>query len=133
MAISPFYQLKLVVLFMFEGLCIMKLMIIYGIIVLTVSIPFLAIAVLLMLGKANLIHSYHQENVKDEDKKKISLLIGIALLIASLGMMTSSIMALILKESISPYIYLAILGASLLISIVFILIVIKKYNGKIFS
>ena len=111
----------------------MKLMIIYGIIVLTVSIPFLAIAVLVMLGKANLIHSYHQENVKDKDKKKFSLLIGIALLIASLGMMVSSIMALILKESVNPYIYLVILGVSLLISIVFILIVIKKYNGKIFS
>ena len=111
----------------------MKLMIIYGIIVFAVSIPFLAIAVLVMLGKANLIHSYHQENVKDQDKKKFSLLIGIALLIASLGMMVSSIMALVLKESISPYIYLVILGVSLLISIVFILIVIKKYNGKIFS
>ena len=108
-------------------------MIVYGIVVLLVSVPFLFISLLVMLGKVNLIHSYHQENVKEEDKKIFSCLIGLALLIGAIGMMASSILALILKESINPYIYLVILGASLVISITMSLLVIKKYNGKIFS
>ena len=108
-------------------------MIAYGIILTIASTIICVLSVCLCFGKIGLLHSYHRENVKEEDKKALSLSTGLSLLFGGLGMMTSGLLALIFRESISTYIILGILFVSLFISIILLFIFIKKYNGKIFS
>ena len=108
-------------------------MIAFGIIMLVVGIAMSILSILICLGNTNLIHSYHRNNVKEEDKKKYAISMGLSLLIGGLGITTSGILALIFEETINSYIYLIILFSSIFVSIIFLFIFIIKYNGKIFG
>lgn len=108
-------------------------MIAYGIILIVVGIVLCILSVCLYTGDIELLHSYHRENVKEEDRKALGISTGLSLLVGGLGAILSGLLALIFRENINSYIVLAILFGSLLISIVLLFIFIKKYNGKIIS
>ena len=108
-------------------------MIAYGIIVLIVVIILCVLSVCLCFWKIWLLHSYHRENVKEEDRKALGISTGLSLLVGGLGALLSGLLTLIFRENINSYLVLAILFGSLLISIVLLFIFIKKYNGKIIS
>ena len=108
-------------------------MIIYGLILLLVGILFLILSILLCLGKIELLHEYHRENIKDNDKKTFGLLTGLSLMISSFGFITSGLLSLVLGEKANPNFTTIFFCAHLFVSIVLLLIFIKKYNGKIIS
>lgn len=108
-------------------------MIAYGIITIVVGMVLCVLSVCLYSGNIELLHSYHRENVKEEDKKALGISTGLSLLVAGLGTLLSGLLALLFRENINSYIVLAILFGSLFLSIVLLFIFIKKYNGKIIS
>ena len=108
-------------------------MIAYGIITIVVGMALCVLSVCLYAGDIELLHSYHRENVKEEDRKALGISTGLSLLVGGLGTTTSGLLALIFRENINSYIVLAILFGSLFVSIVLLFIFIKKYNGKIIS
>ncbi|MBR4237386.1 hypothetical protein IKQ02_03005 [bacterium] len=108
-------------------------MIAYGIITIVVGMVLCVLSVCLYNGNIELLHSYHRENVKEEDRKALGISTGLSLLVAGLGTLLSGLSALLFRENINSYIVLSILFGSLFLSIVLLFIFIKKYNGKIIS
>ena len=108
-------------------------MIAYGIITIVVGMVLCILSVCLYSGNIELLHSYHRENVKEEDKRALGFSTGLSLFVGGLGTIVSGLLALLFRENINSYIILAILFGSLLTSIVLLFIFIKKYNGKIIS
>ena len=106
-------------------------MIAFGIILSTVGITLSILSIFICFGKINLLHDYHRNNIKEEDIKSFSISTGLSLLIGGVGLTTTGVLALILKDSISVIVYDALLFGSILISFILALIFIKKYNGKI--
>ena len=106
-------------------------MIATGIVVLVVGVAISVLSLLICIGKTNLIHSYHRENVKEEDKKKYAISLGLSLLIGGIGLITYGILVIIFKDTINQAIYLTVMLGSIFISIILALILNKKYNGKI--
>lgn len=104
-----------------------------GIIIIVSGVALLVMSILMMLGKISLLHSYHYENVKEEDKKKFGLLTGLSLSLGSLGLIASGILDLIFLDNLSLTLFLLTMFIPLGISIILVLIVVKKYNGSIMS
>lgn len=80
--------------------------------------------------KINLIHDYHVQNVKEEDKNNYLSLIGISLIIIGISIICMGILLIILTNKKLAFIPLV---GGLLIGIIIIIIAQKKYNGGIFS
>ena len=106
-------------------------MIIVGIIIIVSGLALLIISILMMFGKVNLLHSYHRENVKEEDKKMFGITTGLSLSIGALGIIASGILDLIYLDNLSILAFLLTMFIPLGISIILVLIFIKKYNGSI--
>ena len=106
-------------------------MLAFGIILLTTGVLLMTVSVLLCCGFISLLHEYHRNNVKEEDRKRFGLSIGMSLMIGALGLVaTGTISIVTLNESliISLIIIFTVL---LIISTVLSLIFVKKYNKKI--
>ncbi len=108
-------------------------MILYGVIVLIAGVAMLVLSILLCLGRINLLHDYHQNNVKEENKKKFALSMGISLMIGSMGMISSGLISIIVNNESIFLVSILLLLIPLLISIILLFIFIKKYNGQIFG
>ena len=106
-------------------------MIAFGVIAIIVGVGILTLSIFIMLGKINLLHSYHRENVKEEDRKKFGLLTGASLSIGGLGILASGILDLICLDKLPLLTYNLVMFVPLGISIILVLIFIKKYNGTI--
>ena len=106
-------------------------MVLVGIIIIVVGIGLLTISIFMMFGKVNLLHSYHRVNVKDEDKKMFGITTGLSLSIGALGILASGILDLIYLENLNMLAFTLTMFIPLGISIILILIFIKKYNGSI--
>ena len=108
-------------------------MIAYGIITVIVGISLLVMSVLLILGHVNLLQDYHRNNVKKEDEKKLGKTSGISLLLGSLGAISSGISAFFWTEDME-FIYLFLIFIiPFTVSVILMVIFIKKYNGKFIS
>ena len=105
-------------------------MLLYGIIVLLAGLAMLVVSILICLGHTNLIHEYHQNNVKEEDKKKFGLSMGLSLSLGSLGMITSSLIALLSNDESLFVVTILILLIPLFLSIILLFIFTIKFNGK---
>ena len=104
-----------------------------GIIIIVSGVALLVMSILMMYGKISLLHSYHYENVKEEDKKIFGLLTGLSLSLGALGLIAAGILDLIFLDNLSLTLFLLTMFIPLGISIILVLIVIKKYNGSIMS
>ena len=100
---------------------------------LVIGAVLLIISILLALGHIGLLHDYHKNNVKDEQKKKYCLFLGLSLSLGSLGMIASGIYALINITETSILNAALICIVPLFVSIVLTLIIIKIFNKKIFG
>ena len=108
-------------------------MIVYGIILLLTGLALFVIAILLIFGHINLLHDYHRNDVKKEDERKLGKSSGLSLLLGALGAISSGISAFFWTEDMK-FIYLFLIFIiPFTISVILMLLFIKKYNGKIIS
>jgi len=105
-------------------------MVAYGIIFIITGLLLLVISILLILGHIKLLHDYHRNNVKKEDKKKLGRASGISLLLGSVGAIISGISALIWQENIKFIFLFLIFIIPFIISVFLMIVFIRKYNGK---
>lgn len=106
-------------------------MVAFGVIAIIVGAGILTLSIFIILGKINLLHSYHRENVKEEDKKIFALLTGISISIGGIGILVSGILDIIYLDKLPLLTYNLVTFIPLGISIILVLIFIKKYNGSI--
>lgn len=105
-------------------------MLVFSIIVLIAGVALLVLSILLCLGFINLLHDYHRNNVAPKNKKKLGLSVGLSLLFASLGFISSALVSIFLNSESLIYLPLILLFVPLAISIISCVIFIKKYNGS---
>ena len=106
-------------------------MITLGIILVLVGLLLLVFSFLIARGHLSLIHDYHWDNVKEEDKKIFGISVGISLSIFGLGLLAGGILAFILGDNYPIGLLLAIEFGSMFVSVSALCVVIKKYNGHI--
>ncbi len=108
-------------------------MLIFGIIIIIVGIFLLAFSLAFFLGFTGLLHDYHYNNVKKEDKRKFTTLMGVAFLPGGVGQIVVGVLAIVMKDNAPNKILISIQIGALLLTAILSLIIIKKYNGKIFG
>ena len=99
-----------------------------------VGITCLIIGILNRKGNISMLHSYHINNISEENVLPFGKRIGIGMIIVSISLIIYGglfIPAELTKESIYLTIGNAILFVGLLIGLVICLFAIKKYNKKI--
>ena len=106
-----------------------------GIFAIVIGLVFIVIAIMNFKGNIKMMHSYHIKNVKEEDVKPFGRLIGIAMLIVALAIITlGSLMipATLLEDemyiTVSYFISIPLFVIGLGIAI----FAVKKYNKTIF-
>ncbi|MEG2084767.1 MAG: DUF3784 domain-containing protein [Clostridia bacterium] len=106
-------------------------MILPGVIIMgLMALLFLTLGLLLIIGhNITLIHSYHWQNVKEENKKTYTTQMGIGLLIFSITQLIGSLINLFTKTNWGWVSF----GVGMLIGFIFLYCVQKKYNGGMFS
>ena len=103
-------------------------MIVYFIFMLIMAVVFAVLGILLYKGKTNLIHDYHQTRIAEEDKANYGKEFSVGIFVIAAGMLLSGIAALLGTIKVAT----GSLAAGLVIGIVIIGKVQKKYNGGIF-
>ena len=73
-------------------------MTIFGISVIIAGAIFLVIAILICCGLISILHDYHTMNVKEENRKKMGLSIGLSMLVGTLGMISSGIVSIVTND-----------------------------------
>lgn len=101
-------------------------MIIYSLIMFAYAIAVIIVGILVYKGKTDLIHDYHQTNVKD--KTAYGKAMGKALLGISVPLIAVGIIALFTESAWVTVLLLA----GLAIAFIPIIAVQKKYNGSVF-
>ena len=105
-------------------------MLLYSVIMFLVGILFAVIGIAIYKGKTELIHDYHQEKVTD--KAAYGKDFGKAMLVVSAGMLLSGTISLFGDSEAVAKVSLAVLFIGIIVGIVCIVIVQKKYNNGIF-
>ena len=105
-------------------------MIVYSIIMFLTAILFGGISIAIYRGKTGLIHDYHQTKVVN--KSDYGKAFGKALFVISVSLLLSGITGLFGDKDITALISVAVLIIGLIIGIVCIIAVQKKYNNGIF-
>lgn len=100
-------------------------MIAYAIIVFLIAVLFGVFAVLIYKGKTELIHDYHQTKVTD--KAAYGKAFGKAMAVIAVAMLLSAVVAFF-----AMWCAVVILFAGLIVGIMAIVRVQKKYNGGVF-
>ena len=108
-------------------------MVVFGICTLIAAAILLVISVLLCCGFTNILHDYHTTNVKEEDRKKMGLSIGLSMLIGALGMISSGIVSIVTNDESIIILPIMLLIVPLVLSIILSLVFVKKYNRAIFG
>jgi len=105
-------------------------MVLGAIVFLAVGLLFLVLAYLLYRGKTDLIHSYHQTRVKD--KKAYGRAYAKAMGVMAFSMLTGGVLSFFVGEGAMSALIPAIVSAGLVIGLVMIVIIQKKYNQGLF-
>lgn len=100
----------------------------YFIIMLVLATVFAVLGAMIYKGKTNLIHDYHQTKIAEEDKEAYGKAFSNGIFTIAAGMLLSGIAELLNASKIS----VVILIAGIVIGIVIISKVQKKYNGGMF-
>ena len=108
-------------------------MLIYTIITLAISIPFVWLGIRINRGDLNLIHDYHQKKVKEEEKAAHGRAFSKGMFGMAASMILSGLVAMSgeFKSFVIASLVVLLLGFA--ISIAVLLRVQKKYNGGVFS
>ena len=88
-----------------------------------------------MTGNISLLHSYHRNNVREEDKKPMGRIVGAALILVGLAILAFGILLLLAERKALPIlttIGTGILIGGICIGLPIMLFAIKKYNKSIF-
>ena len=105
-------------------------MILYSIIMFVVAALFFGMGIAIYKGKTDLIHDYHQTKVTD--RAAYGKAFGKAMLVISATMLISGIVGLLGESQAVAIASVAVLGGGLVIGIICIIVVQKKYNNGIF-
>ena len=101
-----------------------------------VSIACVIIGIMNTKGNISMLHSYHINNIKDEDKLPCGKLVGLGMIIVGFAIFIYGC-AFIASELAKDSIYLTVgnivLVVCLTIGLFIMLYAIKKYNKKIFG
>ena len=105
-----------------------------GILTIIIGIVCIIIGIINKKGNISMLHSYHINNIKEEDKKPFSKLIGTGMIIVGITLVIYGalmIPSIVLENDMYNNIgnIVAIIG--MLIGLVICLYAIKKYNKKI--
>ena len=103
-------------------------MIAYSIILFVVAVPFLALGIAVYKGNTELIHDYHQKNVKESQRAEYGRAFSKGLFVICATLLISGVAALFGKEGAS----LIVLFAGLIVSFAVLVRVQKRYNGGLF-
>lgn len=99
-----------------------------------IGIVFIVIGILNIKGNVSMLHSYHINNISEEDKKPFGKLVGIGMIVIAVSLIIAGalfIPAEITKESIYTTASNTVLFAGLIGGCGICLYAIKKYNKKI--
>ena len=105
-------------------------MVLYSIIMFLTAIPMIIISVAIYRGKTDLIHDYHQTKVTD--KTAYGKAFGKAMFAVSMALLLSGMISLFGDSERIAKIAVAVLFVGLIIGIVWIVVVQKKYNKGVF-
>ena len=105
-------------------------MVLYSIIMFLAAVPMIKISIAVYQGKTSLIHDYHQTKVTD--KVAYGKAFGKAMLVVSASLLLSGVVGLFGSSEIFAKISVGVLFMGLIIGIICIIIVQKKYNNGIF-
>ena len=108
-------------------------MLIYTIITLAVSIPFVWLGIRINRGDLYLIHDYHQKNVKEEEKTAYGKAFSKGMFGMAASMILSGVVAMFGESKSFMIASLVVLLLGFAFSIAVLLRVQKKYNGGVFS
>lgn len=101
-----------------------------------VGIVCFIIGILNMKGNIKMLHSYHINNITEEDRIPFGRLVGFGMIVIGVSIITAGVL-LIPNELTKQNIYLIIsdvvLFGGLIIGLIICLYAIKKYNKKIFG
>ena len=110
-------------------------MILGAVISISVGIMCIVFGIISTTGNISLLHSYHRDNVKEEDKKPLGIRVGIGLIIQGLALLVYGVLMMLselLIISSLTSIALAVLLVGTVFGIIITLVAIKKYNKSIF-
>ena len=107
-------------------------MIAYSIIMFVAAVLFLALGIAVYKGNTNLIHDYHQTNVKEAERTEYGKAFAKGMFTLCATLLISGAIALFGKENPIVAVSLAVLFAGLAASLVVLVKVQKKYNGGLF-
>lgn len=105
-------------------------MVLYAIIMLLAALPMGWIGIEIYRGKTDLIHDYHQKKVSD--KAAYGRAFGKAMLVIAGTMLLSGIISLLGKSDGMAMAAVGVLFIGLIIGIICIVVVQRKYNKGIF-
>jgi hypothetical protein len=100
-----------------------------------VGVVFIALGIRNHKGNISSLHSYHRDNVKEEDKIPFGKAVGLGMLIIGGALIVNGALSLvtyIVADEVYMLIGKIVMTVGLLVGIIGILRATKKYNGKIF-
>ena len=107
-------------------------MIAYSIIMIATAVLFLYLGIAVYRGNTNLIHDYHQRNIKESERTEYGRAFAKGMFVVCITLLISGIIALFGKENSVVAVSLAVLFAGLIASFAVLVKVQKKYNGGLF-
>jgi uncharacterized membrane protein len=100
-----------------------------------VAILLIILGAVNMTGNISSLHSYHRNNVREEDKKPMGRIVGAALILVGLAILAFGILLFLAERKALPIlttIGTGILIGGICIGLPIMLFAIKKYNKSIF-
>ena len=107
-------------------------MIVYSIMLFLIAILIFAMGVLVYRGNTRLIHDYHQTKIKESEQQEYGRAFAKGMFSACVTFLISGIIALFGKRGSVTAISCLVLAAGLIVSLVILIKVQKKYNGGLF-
>ena len=104
-------------------------MIAYSIIMFVIAAFFLIVGIAIYKGNTKLIHDYHQTHVKESERKEYGRAFSKGMFAICTTLIISGMIALFGKDGAVVTASLMVLFAGLIVSIVILAKVQKKYNG----
>ena len=102
---------------------------------LIIGIVFIFIGASNLRGNIKMLHSYHRNNVKEEDKKPMGYMVGLGMIIIAVAIMINGVLTFLsttLNNWVLEAVGLGFLIVGLAVGLGLTIYAIKKYNGKIF-
>ena len=100
-----------------------------------IGIVFIFIGISNLRGNIKMLHSYHRNNVKEEDKKPMGYMVGLGMIIIAVALIINGVLTFLsttLNNWVLEAVGLGFLIVGLAVGLGLTIYAIKKYNGKIF-